>query len=96
MVPDTENSRLTFFSFESKLIKSIALKSLRLLETIIDSNGDIIGLAIVREEENPRHELKKFDYDLKYLYSFAYSPIQNPRNLNPYMPALVWGIDKKE
>ncbi len=96
MVPDSENSRLTFFSLEGELIKSIALKSLRLLETKIDSNGDIIGLAIVREEENPRHELKKFDDDLKYLYSFDYSPIQNPRNLNPYMPSLVWGIDKND
>ncbi len=96
MVPDSLNNRLTFFSLEGKFIKSIPLKSLILLKTKIDSNGDIIGKAIVREEENPRHELKKFNTDLKYLCSFDSSPLQNPRNLNPFMPSLIWDIDKND
>ncbi len=96
MVPDSLNNRLTFFSLEGKFIRSITTTPLELLETKIDSNGDIIGLDYVREEKNPRHELKKFNADLKYLCSFDYSPLQNPRNLNPYMHSLVWGIDKND
>jgi len=96
MVPDSLNNRLTFFSLEGEFIKSIPLKSLILLKTKIDSNGDIIGLAIVREEENSRHELKKFNTDLKYLCSFDSSPLQNPRNLNPFLVGLIWDVDKND
>ncbi len=96
MVPDSMNNRLTFFSMEGEFIRSITTTPLELLETKIDSNGDIIGLDIVLEEENSRHVLKKFDDDLKYLCSFDYSPLQNPRNRNPYMSSLVWGIDKND
>ncbi len=96
MVSDLLNNRLTFFSLEGEFIKSIPLKSLMLLKTKIDSNGDIIGKVIVREEENPRQELKKFNTDLKYLCSFDSSPLPNPRNLNPFMPSLIWDIDKND
>jgi len=96
MVPDSLNNRLTFFSLEGKFIRNIKTTPLVLSETKIDSNGDIIGLAIVREEENPRHELKKFNADLKYLCSFDSSPLQNPRNLNPFMGGLIWDIDKND
>jgi len=96
MVPDSANKRLAFFSMEGELIKSIALKSLRLLETKIDSNREIIGIEIVTEEKNPRHELKKFNADMKYLCSFDSSPLQNPRNLNPFLFSLRWDIDKND
>ena len=96
MVPDSSNNRLTFFSLEGKFIRSITTTPLELLETKIDSNGDIIGLDIVREEENPRHELKKFNADLQYLCSFDSSPLQNPRNLNPFMGGLKWDVDKND
>jgi len=96
MVPDSMNNRLTFFSMEGEFIRSITTTPIVLSETIIDSKGDIIGRAIVKEEENPRHELKKFNADLKYLCSFDSSPLPNPRNLNPFMPSLIWDIDKND
>lgn len=96
MVPDSSNNRLTFFSLEGKFIRSITTTPLELLETKVDSRGDIIGRAIVREEKNPRYELKKFNADLKYLCSFDSSPIPNLRNFNPFLSSLRWDVDKND
>ncbi len=96
MVSDSLNKRLTFFSLEGEFIRSITTTPLVFSKAKIDSNGDIIGKVIVREEENSRHELKKFNTDLKYLCSFDSSPLQTARNLNPFLSALKWDIDKND
>jgi len=96
MVPDSWNNRLTFFSLEGEFIRSITTTPLELLETKIDSKGNIIGVDIVRDEESSRWELKKFDSELNYLFSLDSSPIPDIRNLNPFLPSLSWDIDKND
>ncbi len=96
MVTDSRNRRLTFFSFEGQFIKSSATTQVNLLVTKIDSKGNIIGIEVVREEESQKHELKKFDSDLNFLYSFDSSSLQDSRSLNPFMPPLRWDIDKND
>lgn len=96
MVPDSWNNRLTFFSREGKFIRSITTTPFELLETKIDSKGNIIGIDIVRDEENSRWELKKFDPELNYLFSIDSSPIPDFSNLNPFLPRLSWDIDKND
>ncbi len=96
MVPDSWNNRLTFFSLEGKYIRSITTTPLELLETKIDSKGNIIGVDIVRDEESSRWELKKFDSELNYLFSLDSSPIPDISGLNPFLPSLSWDIDKND
>lgn len=96
MVPDSWNNRLSFFSIEGEYIKSIATTPYELLKTKIDSKGDIIGVDIVRDEENSRWELKKLDSELIYLFSLDSCPIPNINNLNPFLPSLSWDIDKDD
>ncbi len=52
MVPDSWNNRLTFFSLRGKFIRSITTTPLELLETKMDSKGNIVGVNIVRDEES--------------------------------------------
>lgn len=96
MVSDSLNNRLAFFSLEGEFIRSITTTPIELSETKVDSSGDIIGLVLVKAEKNSRHELKKFNADLKYLCSFDSSPLQTARNLNPFLSSLRWDIDKND
>lgn len=96
VVTDAKNNRLTIFSMRGELIKSIAQGSLSLLEIKIDSKGNRIGKEIVKEEMNPRYELKKFNSDMQYLCSFDSSPLPNAKNLNPFMSSLKWSINSND
>jgi hypothetical protein len=60
----------------------------------IDSDGNILGVEIVRDEENPRYELKKFDSEANFLRSIGSSPLPNFRQngFNPFFPVLRWTI----
>jgi hypothetical protein len=92
MVPDSGNRRLAFFSLEGEFIKNISAAKMDLMTTKIDSEGNIIGIVTVEEEENPRYELKKFDSNLNPLCSLASSPLPNVNSFNPFMPVLRWDI----
>ncbi len=96
MVPDVSNRRLAFFSLEGEFIKNISTAKMNLRSTRIDSEGNIIGVIAVIEEENLKHELKKFDSDMNYLYSFTSSPAPSPRSFNPFMPILRWDLTKND
>ena len=92
MVPDVTNLRITFFSLEGEYSNNIGTPPRRLLEAKVDSIGNIIGVEIVMDEENPRHELRMFDSDLNVLHSFCSSPFPDMNNTNPFMPMLTWDI----
>ncbi len=93
MVVDSSNNRLTYYSLEGEFIKDISIAQTRLMTTIVDSQGNIIGMDAVRDDENPRYELKKFDPDLNYLLSFGSSPLPDIRGFDPFMPALRWDLN---
>jgi hypothetical protein len=62
----------------------------------IDSAGNIIGIVIVEEEDNPRYELQKFNPELNYLCSLDSSPLPGTNNrYNPFGGVLRWDIYKK-
>lgn len=96
MVVDSSNSRLTYYSLDGEFIKDISIAETRLMTTKIDSQGNIIGIDAVRDEKNPRYELKKFDPDLNYLYSFGSSPLPDIRSFDPFMPVLRWDLNAKD
>jgi hypothetical protein len=81
--------RLAFFSSEGEFKRNLSIAKERLSRIDIDSDGNIIGNVIVREEENPRYEFKKFDSELNYLHSFGSSllPSVSMRRdgYNPFM-----------
>lgn len=75
LVVDDFRSRLVFFSLDGEFKKNLKVATIGLLRINMDSEGNLFGLAIVEEEENPRYELKKFDSELNYLHSLGSSPL---------------------
>jgi len=96
IVPDISNRRLTFFSLQGKFIRSISTAKMSFRSTAIDSEGNIIGIVAVIEEESLKHELKKFDSDLNCLYSFASFPAPSPSSYNTFMPVLRWDLTNND
>lgn len=98
LVVNDFRSRLAFFSLEGQFKKNIQMAKLRLSSVDIDSEGNIVGRAIVREEENPRYELRKFDAELNYLHSLGFSPLPSasPGGFNPFMGVMMSHIDNND
>lgn len=96
MVSDMSNRRLSFFSREGDFIKSISTARMNLRSTDIDSEGNLIGVIAFINEDNLWHELKKFDSNMNYLFSFASAPAPSPNHFNPFMPVLRWSLTQND
>ncbi len=96
LVVDDMRSRLAFFSLEGEFKRNLQVATINLLRIDIDSEGNLIGIVIVREEENPRYELRKFDSELNYLCSFGSSPLPDQSGYNPFMGVLISQIDNND
>lgn len=91
-------SRLAIFSLEGEFKKNIQIAKVGLSSISIDSEGNMVGHVIVREEENPRYELKKFDSELNYLHSLGSSPLPSasPSGFNPFGGIISFRIDNND
>jgi hypothetical protein len=95
IVNDVRNRRLAFFSAEGEFIKNLSTARAGLMRLNIDSAGNIISIVIVREEDNPRYELRKFDPEMNYLLSLDSSPLPGAANrFDPFEGTLIWDITK--
>jgi hypothetical protein len=93
VVEDFRN-KLVCFSSEGEFIKSIPITKLGVSGVVMDSQGNIVGLGIVREKEDPRYEVKKFDSDLNYLHSLGSSPLPSatPGGFNPFRGVIRYNL----
>lgn len=96
LVVDDFRSRLVFFSLEGEFKRNLQVATINLLRVDLDSEGNLVGIVIIREEENPRYELKKFDSELNYLYSLGSSPLPDLNSINPFMEVLISQIDNND
>jgi len=89
-----DNRGISFFSMGGEFQRSLSTAKYLLSSSLLDNDGNIIGVEIVRDEENPRYELKKFDSDVNYLHSFDSSPLSNFRRdgFNPFFPTFRWTV----
>jgi hypothetical protein len=89
---------LSFFSLEGKFIRNLSTATIRALSFDIDSEGNMIANVIVREKENPRYELRKFDSELNFLYALGSSPLPsvNRSGFNPFIPTIRAAINQKD
>ncbi len=84
----------SYFSLDGEYKRTLSTAVYNMSSGRIDSDGNILGVEIVRDEENPRYELKKLDSEAKYIRSFGSSPISNFRRdgFNPFFPVIRWTI----
>jgi len=97
MVQDLNNHCIMFFSLDGSFIKSLSTAKIIILGASIDSKGNIIGIVSIRGPEKQVIELKKFDSNLNYLFSFGstFLPSRSP-TFNPFKPELCWTVSKED
>jgi hypothetical protein len=90
LVVEDITRQLAFFSLEGKFKRNLLTAKTGALAIDMDSEGNLIATVIVREQENPRYELQKFDPDLNYLHSLGSSPLRSatPGGYNPFSPII--------
>jgi hypothetical protein len=98
LVVDDFRRRLAFFSLEGEFKKNLLVAKIGLLRIDLDSEGNLYGITIVREKENPRYELKKFDSELNYLHSLGSSPTPSASTagFNPFGGIILSQIDNND
>jgi len=87
-------NRITYFDLEGEYKKDLPMSRVRLLGLKHDTDGNILGLVIDRE--NDVYALQKFDRDLNYLNSFASSPLPSSGDFRTkrslFFPVLRWDM----
>jgi len=97
MVQDLNNHRLMFFSPDGSFIKSLSTAKIIIVGSRIDSKGNIIGIVSITGPEKQAIELRKFDSNLNYLFSFRSTslPGRTPA-YNPFKPELCWAVSRED
>jgi len=88
-------NNITYFTPEGDYIKSVPLAKARITTVKIDSDGNIFGFGIVRDEGV--YALKKYDPELNELYLYGTSPLPSAEmrrtgKRNVFFTLLRWDI----
>ena len=89
-----ENLRrgINFYTLEGDFLRELLTAKAGSLGMDMDSKYNLFGTLIVRDEENPRYELVKFDPEMNRVCSFGSSPLPDERNFNPFGGSFVYAI----
>ena len=98
-VEDILGQRLAFFSLDGKFLRNFLMtKVLGLQLIMLDSQGNIIGQQVVPAENKLTREVKKYDSDLKPLFTLA--SIDNTNliqgKINPFRVVILYDLGKDD
>jgi hypothetical protein len=91
-----EFGRLSFFSLDGEFMRHVSEKEVLSFNARIDSQGNIILTEGIRDPDNPRYQVKKFDSNFNLLAEIDSSPLPDPGRYNPFMAVGHWLIDKDD
>jgi len=85
--------RLSYFKPTGELIKDVSLASIFGTDLRPATRGEFYGFFIVRDNTNPRYELRRLDSALQTLYAIESSPTPNSTRdgFDPVFPIVRWG-----
>lgn len=95
-VSDFMNRCLLFYSKEGKLIKSLSAANMYIINSAINSEGNIIAMTIPIDQGRFRYELKIFDSDLNLLKTIATLNSPTIQDFDPFWPGYFWEIAKND
>ncbi len=79
MIEDTMNRRLAFFSLNGKFLRNVSLADkTSLVNLSFDSKGNMVGRELVLEGSKMFWEVRKYDQDLKPLFTLDEIEFKNP------------------
>ncbi|MCJ7582537.1 MAG: 6-bladed beta-propeller [Candidatus Aminicenantes bacterium] len=93
VVQDLNNHQISFFSLEGRYLKAISTAELIIVGSVIDTRGNIIRIISTTWPDTQIVELKKFNSELDYLYSFcSFSLPRRSPAYNPFNPEICWAL----
>ena len=93
VVQDLNNHQISFFSLEGRYLKAISTAEVIIVGSVIDTRGNIIGITSTTGPDTQIVELKKFNSELDYLYSFcSFSLPRRGPAYNPFNPEICWAL----
>ena len=91
-----EFGRFSFFSHDGEFLRHLSAKESLSFNARIDSQGNIVLTEGVRDPDNPRYQVKKFDNDMNLVAEIDSSPLPDVQRFNPFMAVGHWLIDKDD
>ncbi len=84
--------RFEFFNQDGEHVRTLSAGSIFLMDARPDSAGNIYVYESIREETDPRYELRKVDGELNDLFVIESSPLPNSARdgFDPLFPILRW------
>jgi outer membrane protein assembly factor BamB len=98
IVVEDFRSRLVYFSPEGEYTRNISMIKTGISRIVIDSSGNILGLVIMRDKENPRYELQKFDPEMNFIHALDSTPTPSASSegFNPFRGSIYYAFDKDD
>ena len=97
IVEDTRR-HLAVFTTEGKHLRNLPITKTGLARVSVDSQGNILGIVIKRDKENPRYEIQKFDREMNLLFVLDSTPTPSAdtQGLNPFRGSIYYTFDKDD
>jgi hypothetical protein len=97
VIEDLRN-RLVYFSTEGEHIRNLPTAKTAVRRISVDSRSNILGIVTVRDGENSRYELSKYDPDLNLLHTLgsAPTPSASTEGFNPFSGSIYYRFDKDD
>jgi hypothetical protein len=91
-------SHLAYFSTLGEHIRDLPTTKTAVMRVQLDSRGNILGLVIMRDKDNPRYELQKFDPAMNFLHALDSAPTPSAGNegFNPFGGSIYYAFDKDD
>ena len=83
---------INFYSLEGDFLRELPTAKVGAVRINIDSKANVLATVIVRDENDPRYEVIKFDPDLNKLHSLGSSPLPSARSegFNPFGGTIMY------
>ncbi len=98
MIEDVMNRRLSYFTLSGEFIKTVSVADkTSLINLFLDKDGSAVGRELVLDEEKMFWEIRKYNRELKPLFTLDKVEFQNPmqgKKLNPFSFTMVVQFDE--
>jgi hypothetical protein len=95
-----ENSRnsLVYYTTEGEYIRNVPITQSGVARIILDSQGNILGVVIKRDQDKPRYEIQKFDPEMNLLHTLDSTPTPSAssQGFNPFSGSVYFAFDKHD
>ncbi|MFQ6108177.1 MAG: 6-bladed beta-propeller [Candidatus Aminicenantales bacterium] len=99
LVEDALNRRFVFFSLDGEFLRSQSVADkLSLVNVVMDSKRNLVGRELVPSEKKLTWHVKKYDRELKPLFTIETVEFQNPMEgkINPFLYLFFYDLDSKD